>query len=315
MQPTPPDRRRGSTRSRVGAAGDLVIRRAVRAAAIALASGASLLGAQPRPLQDSTLVISVLEVGQGDAIRIVTPERKQILIDAGPGGRAIQRHLSATPSDTLDLVIASHNHDDHIGGMPLVFERYVVRAYLDNGVAHTTMSYRNTLRAVESEGAVYLQATARTIIVGSVILRILPPMRRGLVQNDNSVGVLVEFGRFRALFTGDSEQRQLAQWLRDQRIPRVQVLKAAHHGARNGFLPTLAEVARPGAVVISVAARNGYGHPAASVVRSWERAGARVYRTDRDSTVVIRARLDGRYEVSPTARGTLTARSEVPGGD
>jgi competence protein ComEC len=262
------------------------------------------LGAQ-RPLQDSSIFISFLEVGQGDATIIRTSDGKIILIDAGPSAPAIRRQLWEGP-DTLDLVIASHNHDDHIGGMMWVLDRFVVRAYMDNGVPHNTATYRRTMLAVEAEGAVYLEATPRTVTVGSVRLRILPPARHDKSQNDNSVGVLLEFGRFRALLTGDSEGRQLRQWLRDQRIPRVHVLKAAHHGARNGFLPALAQVARPGAVIVSVAERNGYGHPAASVLRAWERSGAKVYRTDRDSSIIIRGTLDGTFEVFPTANRTLT---------
>jgi competence protein ComEC len=259
-----------------------------------------------RPIQDSAVVITMLDVGQGDATLITTPDNKRILIDAGPSAVAMRRRLWEG-SDTLDLVIASHNHDDHIGGMAWVFDRFVVRAYVENGVPHTSATYRGVMRAVEAEKTLYLEATARTITVGGVTLRILPPARRDASQNDNSVGVLIEFGKFRALLTGDSEERQLRQWLSDQRIPRVHVLKAAHHGARNGFVPALAQVARPRAVVVSVAERNGYGHPSASVLRAWERAGAKVYRTDRDSTIIVRGKLDGTFEVLPTANRVLSA--------
>lgn len=280
---------------------------------VSLAPWPSLVRAQApaRPIQDSTLSILFLEVGQGDAVLIVTPEHKRILIDAGPSAPAARHALWEGP-DTLDLVIASHNHEDHIGGMQWVFDRFVVRAYMDNGVPHTTATYRRTMRALEAESTTYLRAEARTVTVGSVMLRILPPLGADKSQNDNSVGVLLEFGRFRALFTGDSERRQLSQWLRDQRIPRVQVLKAAHHGARNGFTPALAQVTKPGAVFVSVGARNGYGHPAASVLRSWERAGARVYRTDRDSTIIVRGKLDGTFEVFPTANRMRSDLMKAP---
>jgi len=281
--------------------------------ALAVALGPSLaVGQAPaRPIQDSTLSILFLDVGQGDAVLIVTPEHKRILIDAGPGMTSARRELWEGP-DTIDLVIASHNHDDHIGGMAWVFDRFVVRAYMDNGVPHPTATYQRTMRAVEAESTQYLRAEQRTITVGSVMLRILPPLLVDGTQNDNSVGVLLEFGKFRALFTGDAEQRQLSRWLRDQRIPRVQVLKAAHHGARNGFTPLLAQVAKPGAVFVSVAARNGYGHPAPSVLRAWERAGARIYRTDRDSTIIVRGKFDGSYEVFPTANRVRSVPMKAP---
>ena len=182
-----------------------------------------------------TLRILQLEVGQGDAALITTPEGRHILIDAGPRDARVAEWLNALGVDTLELVVASHAHADHIGGMPDVLASTVVRQYMDNGLPHTTATYRRTMMAVEREpGLAYRDATARTFTVGTVTLRVLPPARVDASQNNNSVGVLVSHGSFRALFTGDSERRQLAHWLATDSIARVHVLKAAHHGARNG---------------------------------------------------------------------------------
>ncbi|MGH7570069.1 MAG: ComEC/Rec2 family competence protein [Gemmatimonadales bacterium] len=261
------------------------------------------------PLYGQQLELRFLDVGQADAAVITTPDGKTILVDAGGGGRGssgVLRYLTANGFDTLDLVVASHGHADHIGGMAAVLTTIPVRYYLDNGVPHTTATYQRTLAALERSGAQYLRPTARTITVGAARVRVLPPPPGGGDQNNQSVGVLVEFGRFRALFTGDSELAELAYWLERDSVPRVQVLKVAHHGSWNGTSPAWAERTRPQVAVISVGPTNSYGHPAPGVIALWERVGAKVHRTDRSGTVLVVANDDGSFVVT-------TQRSD-PGG-
>jgi competence protein ComEC len=92
-----------------------------------------------------SLTIRFLDVGQGDAALVVTPEGQRALIDAGPSGAGVANYVRALGYDTLDLVVASHNHADHIGGMAAVLQGAVVRFYLDNGLPHTTATYRRTI--------------------------------------------------------------------------------------------------------------------------------------------------------------------------
>ena len=249
-----------------------------------------------RPVNAQTLELRFFDVGQGDAALIVTPEGKRVLIDAGPGASSVVPYLQAHHYDTLDLIVASHNHTDHIGGMADVLASTVVRSYLDNGIPHTTTTYQRTLRAVEANGALYLQATARTITVGSARLRVLPPPSRQVDQNNGSVGILLEYGQFRALLTGDSEQYELDYWLQHDSVPRVTVVKVAHHGSGNGTTAAWVQATRPQVAVISVGAGNTYGHPSPQAVEQWS-AGARLYRTDRDGAVIIEAKRDGSYIV------------------
>src|SRR4051812_33444226 len=165
------------------------------------ASSPPLALCQTERSPDSTAHLSIdqLGVGQGDAALITTADGKHVLIDGGPDRHVVAQFLKERRIDTLDLVIASHAHADHIGGLPEVFSSVVVRAYMDNGIPYTTATYTRTLSAVEHEdGLQYLRPTARTITLGSTTLRILPPSRADNSQNNNSVGVLVEFGRFRA---------------------------------------------------------------------------------------------------------------------
>jgi beta-lactamase superfamily II metal-dependent hydrolase len=256
---------------------------------------AFLLALLAAPLRGQQLEIRFLDVGQGDAV-IVREGTKTVLVDAG-GSTRIASYLQSFHIDTIDLVVASHNHADHIGGMTSVFQSAVVRFYLDNGVPATTATYQRTMSAVTSSGAQYLRATARTITLGTATIQILPPPA-GNDQNNSSVGVLVEFGEFRALLTGDSERNELGSWLSAGSIPRVNVVKVAHHGSNNGSSAAWVNATRPQAAVISVGVGNSYGHPSPVVIAGWEASGARVYRTDRDGGVLILANDDGSFVVT-----------------
>jgi competence protein ComEC len=251
----------------------------------------------------SSLWLTHWDVGQADATLIITPNGRRILIDAGAAGGAVARRLRRARIDTLDLVVASHNHADHIGGMAEVFASVVVLNYMDNGVPHTTPTYARTQAAMRRErGLRYLDATDRVVTVDSVALRVIPPPRQDSSQNNNSVGIVVEYGSFRALYTGDSEHEQLAHALRGKQVPKVTLVKAGHHGAANGASVAWIKATSPKVVVISVGARTSYGHPSALLTQRWQAAGARVYRTDRDGTVEVTASRSGEFNVRTSAR-------------
>ncbi|MGE5802875.1 MAG: ComEC/Rec2 family competence protein, partial [Gemmatimonadota bacterium] len=137
----------------------------------------------------------------------------------------------------------------------------------------------------------------RTITLGTATIQIIPPPP-GDEQNNSSVGVLVEYGDFQALLTGDSELKELGSWLCDGSIPHVNVVKLAHHGSNNGTSPEWIAATHPQVAVISVGAGNSYGHPSAAVISAWQGSGARVYRTDQDGGVVILANDDGSFVVT-----------------
>lgn len=259
------------------------------------------------PLTDSLgVLVTFLDVGQGDATLVESPGGRRMLVDGGPSARQVANELRALDIQRLELVVASHNHLDHIGGLPVVMRELTVANVMTNGLPATTNIYRRFLSAVSESGATVLQPTARTLRLDSVAVRVLPPNPQARSQNNASVGLIVSLGAFRAILTGDAEVAALDAWLARDTIPAVTVLKASHHGSANGLTARWALATRPTLVVIPVGADNSYGHPSAQVVDIWTQRAAQVLRTDRDGTVRVRGCRDGSFTVS-RARGSSSA--------
>ncbi len=251
------------------------------------------------------LELTFLDVGQGDAILIRSPEGKLALVDAGRTfpGPALRRH----GVDSLDLAVATHPHADHIGGMVGVLRYFPARFYLDNGVPHVTSTYTHLMAYIERSDITYLEPVDRRLELGSVTLRVLPPPAQGASLNDQSVGLIVEYGEFTALLTGDAQVPELEHFLR-LGVPDVTVLKASHHGAEDGVSPAWLGATRPEIVVISCGRDNQHGHPDAGALGLYEAAAQAIYRTDLHGDVTIRGARDGSYEI-------VTGRPVASGGD
>jgi competence protein ComEC len=244
-----------------------------------------------RPLQ-----VTFLDVGQGDALLIRTPEDRFVLVDAGPAGDIAGR-LDALEVKRLDLVVASHPHADHIGGMENVLRAIPVTYYMDNGVPHTTDTYLSLMEVLASSGVTYLRAEARTIAVGSMSVEVIPPMPTHPDDHNNaSVGLLFRWGSFRILTTGDSESPALQHYL-SLGLPTVTAFKAPHHGSRDAASTELLERIRPPVVVISTGRNNAYGHPAPEVIELLRARGSEIFRTDIHGSIQIEGFQDGSWRV------------------
>ena len=240
--------------------------------------------------------ISFLDVGQGDAVVIQSPEGQVAIIDAGLGDPL--RFLQQMRIDAVDLLVASHPHADHIGGIDDILTARPVRFYLDNGQPHTTLTYERLMATLKRiEEVTVLAPTPRTITMGSVSIRVLPLPPGALDLNDQSVGLVLEFGDFSAFFSGDSERYELDWWTTQGLIPDVTLLKAPHHGSVNGFTRQFLAAARPEVVVVSVGEGNTYGHPRPEALTAYGTFVNQLLRTDRDGHVTVLGYEDGRYEL------------------
>ena len=250
--------------------------------------------------QDSAaLRITFLDVGQADAVLIQAPEGQTALVDAGR--RSPVDGLRALGVEEIDLLVATHAHADHIGGMTDVLDAFPVRYFMDNAMPHTTRTYQRLMEEVERRSDVTYLAPEppRRIALGAASIEALPlPPPRARDQNNRSVTLVVRHGRFSAFLSGDSEERQLNFLTAVGAVHPMTLLKAPHHGSDNGFTPAFLQVARPEVVVISVGERNQYGHPGPQALAAFSSIAREVYRTDRDGTVTVLGFPDGAHRVT-----------------
>ena len=257
-------------------------------------------------LVSAALELHFIDVGQGDAVLLRAPTGQNVLYDGGEAGSGTLAYLQRLGVEELDIVVASHHHADHIGGLPAVIRAYEPQYFVENGVPHTTRTYERLLDALESADTAIIEAEGQRITLGDVVLQFLPnPGRPGWGHNDNSVGVIVEYGAFRASLMGDAEQQQWDWWLANHAgyLGRVHVHKASHHGSRNGDTAGGIAALSPGAVVISCGPGNRYGHPHDEALALYRQADAEIYRTDQQGTIVVRAAPDGTYHIEPARPG------------
>jgi competence protein ComEC len=257
--------------------------------------------------QAQGLSITFLDVGQGDAAVIRSPTGNTVLIDAGQSPTRVTAWLRRAKVDSLYLAIASHNHADHIGGMASAISTMPVRYYMHNGMSASTATFRRIMALLSASRAIVLRADPRLIdLGGGAVLRVLPTTPEARTQNDASIGLELTFGSFRALFTGDAEERQRAFWRSDS-IGAVHLLKVSHHGSENGTDPRWLAPLSPCAAVISVGARNSFGHPSLAVLQLLASARVATYRTDYTGQVTVVADSSGAFRVSAGEPARVTS--------
>ena len=209
------------------------------------------------------LVVTILNVGQGDAIFIRTPGGNDILIDGGPDGRvveALQRHLP--PSDrTLELVVLTHPDLDHVGGLPDVAERFQIERVLETSVRTSSTANRRWERAIADQGSTVIDAQAgNEIRIDDVKLKVLWPTTgpevSTLPTNETSVVILLEYREVSLLLTGDAGayvEERLGQL---KALPDVDVLKVGHHGAEDAGSLKFLQAVSPQISIVSVNSGN-----------------------------------------------------------
>lgn len=246
----------------------------------------------------AALEITILNVGQGTSVLIQAPTGQTVLYDAGPRTGNAAATLRALGVEQLNLVIASHAHEDHIGGMGDVLSTYRPAFFMDNGIAHTTRTYERTLEAVHGAGSQLLGPEHRAISLGDVTLTIAPPPGTNTRdQNNNSIGLRIDYGSFSAFLSGDAEESQWNWWLHNHPdlFEPVTLHLSSHHGSRNGDTHAVIAALQPRVVAISLGSGNSYGHPHAEVLDLYQQAI--VYRTDQHGHVQVRACPDGRFSL------------------
>ena len=258
------------------------------------------------------LELTFLDVGQGDSVLIRSPSGQVVLYDGGRKDDQVLEYLRELGVQSLDLVVASHPDADHIGGLEAVIEAYRPGIVMTNALRYDSATFRGMRAVITDTGARLLEPTARRVNLGEVTLQVLPPPGDpSLGNNDNSVGLVISYGDFRAALTGDAEARQFNWWA--QNVPglleSVHIYKASHHGSENGDTPLSMSLFKPEVVVVSAGLDNAFGPPAARALRLYQAVGAEIYRTDLQGSITVVAEQDGSYEVETQYLAPVQATS------
>ena len=248
--------------------------------------------------------LHVLDVGQGDAILLRTNRNHWILTDAGriwetgDAGRTTVIPYIQRRGGSLDTFILSHAHADHVGGASSVFRALHPKTFWDAAFAQGSRVYDNSLRVARDENVKWQRVhPGDAIQLDSVSIDFLAPDSAWTASltdpNLASTIELIRYGSVRFLLVGDAEAPE-ENWLLDHARSELHadVLKVGHHGSSTSTSDAFLSAVHPSAAIISVGADNPYGHPSIDVLAALGRIGARVVRTDKLGTIIVRT--DGR---------------------
>jgi competence protein ComEC len=272
------------------------------------AVGALLVWLAVLSLADGRLHVAFLDVGQGDAILVTTPDGRQILIDGGPTATDLTWRLGQEMpfwDHSLDLVVNTHPDADHLAGLPPLLDRYQVEQVLIPNVGSNSALYREWETQLAETGLTpTIGQAGMELTLGQGITATLlnpgPAAAREDDPNNHSVVIRLQMGRISFLLPGDIEEPVERNLVWQQAPLAATVLKSAHHGSKTSSSETFLDAVNPQVVVISVGKDNDFGHPSPEVLERYAERGLTVFRTDEQGTVEFST--DGEHLWVETAR-------------
>ena len=240
---------------------------------------------------EGTMEIHYLDVGQGDSTYIKMGDF-DMLIDAGPTSEVnhLLKQLSALKVKDLDVVIATHPHEDHIGGMPGVFDTYEVKKFYMPKATYTTMAFENLINSVKNEGLkikTIKEGTKIKLAEGTVIKAFSPGEKNYDNLNNYSPIMKLTFGETTFMFTGDAEKIAEDEVLSkySEEDLKSDVIKFAHHGSNTSSTEDFIKAVSPKYGILSCGEDNPYGHPRKKTLKTIEKHNIEVYRTDKQGQI------------------------------
>lgn len=244
---------------------------------------------------DNPFAVHFIDVGQGDSV-FINSVYGCILIDGGEDGcgEKIISYIGALGVRSIDYVIATHPHSDHIGGLDEIIDAFeiknVIMPRLSEINTPTTRRYEDFLKAVGKSGAKVIAAKQGAgYELGKVYMLILSPVSQSKDLNDMSVVARVSYGKTFFLFTGDAGSTVEKEIARGEYADflRADVLKAGHHGSKTSSSVSFLNKVRPDSIIISCGEGNSYGHPHNEALQRMEKSGADILRTDKSGTIIV----------------------------
>jgi len=263
-----------------------------------LLCGATVIWVVPRLSADQGteyLTVSFLDVGQGDAIFIQTPDGVEVLIDGGPNN-SVLRELSKQMSffdRTIDMVIGTHPDADHIGGLIDVLQRYRVKTIITTENQSDTSTASSYVQAIAHEGAgvIYARAGQELALGEAVTLRVLFPVYETSKMESNASSIILQlvYGETEFLLTGDSPKRIEEYLVQEGVALESDVLKAGHHGSRTSTSEMFLQAVDPQFAVISAEKDSRYGHPHIEVTDMLFNHRVETYETSQEGTITFQS--------------------------
>lgn len=242
---------------------------------------------------EGKLEMHTIDVGQGDSILFLQGD-KVMLVDCGPRaeGKTVVNYLEELGIEKIDILIATHPHEDHMGGMADVINSFEIGVlytsdFRDEDV--TTTYYMNFLEAVEENNVNWETKNAEDeISFGEADVIVLGPQKDEYDNANNySMALMISFGETDIMLTGDAE-KQIEQEILDLNYDiECEIFKAAHHGSDTSNTEEFLEEVNPQYIVISAGYENSYNHPMKSIMKRFKSLGATIYRTDESGSIVM----------------------------
>lgn len=282
---------------------------------ILLTGAAGYISAESSPL--APITVHFIDVGQGDATLVLGPDFT-LLVDAGRHDRSdVVPYLRQVGVDSLDLLVGTHPHADHIGQFPQVLAEFPVREVWLSGDLTTTRTFERAIDAILESGAGYHEPRAGEVFEfgeGSRLrVEIVHPTEVGGDLNNGSIGMRFVYGAIAILLTGDAEAAAEEEMLRRGRALQANILHLGHHGSSTSTSAIFLDQVQPEVAVYSAGAENSYGHPHRETLQALAERGIAVYGTDVHGS--IRVTTDGASYIIETDRmdGPLAPSPVVAG--
>lgn len=252
--------------------------------------------------QENPMRVNFLDVGQGDCTVIQLPGGRTMVVDAGDkepdydnGEKIVAPFLRRAGIETIDYLVMSHPHDDHIGGIEYLLRHFEVKEVWESGQFYNSESYFNILSQIEQKGITrrIVRAGDFLAIDGAVNVYFLHP-KSGFVSavshaplntNNASVVMKLKYLETSVMLTGDAEESSLHALEHYDDFLKSDILKASHHGSSNGLTTGFLSRVQPRYTILSCGQFNKFNHPSPKVVDYLHRAGSAVLRTDHHGAI------------------------------
>lgn len=246
-------------------------------------------------LGDGLLHIFYLNIGQGDAILVQTPSMEYVLIDGGPDDTVLQELSQVMPfyARTIDVMVLSHPHADHLDGLIEVLERYEVKRVMITGVSYHYAGYEKFFDLIRERGVEMVFVNGKVDYrLNNLIFDVVFPFESLAGAhfenvNNSSLSFRLLYGERSFYFSGDLEVEGEEKLVASDVDLMADVLKAGHHGSRTSSTEPLLDRVHPAWAVISCGVDNPFGHPHAETIRHLQKRGITIYRTDLDGRIEL----------------------------